>query len=428
MGLWKGRVLMRVLWITNQATPVIADAFNIKTGFGGGWMVDLSRQLSCILNLGIAFPVSKSSQYTEKTVEDISCFAFPCEKTEVNINEQISDYIKNAVKNFNPDVVHIWGTEYIHSYLAVLACNSLNISNVVVSIQGMVSIYHRHFWGFIEDVRIWRPTLIDFYKRNPLLLQYKMFEKRGYYEIEVIKNVNHIIGRTDWDRACTYQIKPQAKYHFCNETLRDAFYKADWSIESCERHTLFVSQCQYPIKGFHLALEALRILVKKYPDAKLYTTGRDCLKKGAKERLKDTGYQKYIRKFVLKNKLEDHVVFLGALNEVDMRDRFLKSHTFVSASSIENSPNSVGEAMLLGVPTVSSDVGGVKNLMEHGKEGFVYQADAPYMLAYYVDRVWSDDNLAVELSRNAQTKARVTHDPQKNLERLMKIYEDITCG
>lgn len=419
---------MRVLWITNQATPEIAEKFNVKTGFGGGWMVDLSRQLSASVNLGVAFPISKQSRYAEKKAADISCYAFPCDKSAVYASEETCDYIKKAITAFKPDVVHIWGTEYVHSYLAVKACESLGIKNVVISIQGLVSIYHMHFWGYIEKRITCRSTIKEIYRKNSLRQQYISFEKRGRYEVEAIKSVRHIIGRTDWDRACTYQINPDAKYHFCNETLRSAFYQASWSIDACERHSLFVSQCQYPIKGFHLALEALSILVEKYPDAKLYTTGQDCLKDGFKERLKDSGYNRYIRSYIKKLNLGGHVEFLGALNEVNMRDRFLRSHTFVSASAIENSPNSVGEAMLLGVPTVSSDVGGVKNLMKHGKEGFVYQADAPYMLAYYVDEIWSDDALAAELSQKAKARARITHDPQINLETLKKIYEEIVHG
>ena len=69
-----------------------------------------------------------------------------------------------------------------------------------------------------------------------------------------------------------------------------------------------------------------------------------------------------------------------------MKERFLKSNVFVSPSTIENSPNSLGEAMLLGIPCISSDVGGVKNLLKHEEEGYVYQTDAPYMLAYYVKK------------------------------------------
>ena len=71
----------------------------------------------------------------------------------------------------------------------------------------------------------------------------------------------------------------------------------------------------------------------------------------------------------------------------------------MSASTIENSPNSVGEAMLLGCPVVSSCVGGVPDMLEHGREGFLYQASVPYMLAWYVKRVFGDDELAMGFPR-----------------------------
>lgn len=54
-------------------------------------------------------------------------------------------------------------------------------------------------------------------------------------------------------------------------------------------------------------------------------------------------------------------------------------------------PNSIGEAMQVGCPVVTSDVGGVKNLLEHGKEGFVYQFCAPYMLACYINNIFEGD-------------------------------------
>lgn len=65
-----------------------------------------------------------------------------------------------------------------------------------------------------------------------------------------------------------------------------------------------------------------------------------------------------------------------------MKERYLKSQVFVLPSSIENSPNSLGEAMLLGVPCIASDVGGVRCLMTHSVEGLIYPADDPRLLAY----------------------------------------------
>ena len=69
-----------------------------------------------------------------------------------------------------------------------------------------------------------------------------------------------------------------------------------------------------------------------------------------------------------------------------MCEQYLKANVFVLPSAIENSPNSLGEAMMLGTPTVVSDVGGVKNMIDHEKEGYVYQPDASYMIAYYAGR------------------------------------------
>lgn len=123
--------------------------------------------------------------------------------------------------------------------------------------------------------------------------------------------------------------------------------------------------------------------------------------------------------------LIENVVFCGALDEIAMRDQFLKANVFVSASTIENSPNSVGEAMVLGVPTITSDVGGVKNLLTHGEEGLIYPMDEPYMLAFYIIKIFSDNCFAEKISRNAQCKAQHTHNRILNAERLIEIYNEI---
>ena len=126
-----------------------------------------------------------------------------------------------------------------------------------------------------------------------------------------------------------------------------------------------------------------------------------------------------------KNDVKENVIFTGLLNEKQMIERNLKSHVFVCPSSIENSPNSVGEAMLLGVPVVSSYVGGIPDMLEHDKEGYLYQSDSHNMLAYYVSKIFTDTNKTLEMSKNAQIKASKTHNPETNTNRLMTIYKEI---
>ena len=84
--------------------------------------------------------------------------------------------------------------------------------------------------------------------------------------------------------------------------------------------------------------------------------------------------------------------------------------------------------MILGVPVISSDVGGIKNLMAHEKEGYLYQADAPYMLAYYVKRIFESKDSVLAMSDAARSKARVTHDSEQNFAALTSIYQDVAKG
>lgn len=420
---------MKILWITNQPTPNLAKKMNINQGFGGGWMVDLSFQLSSLddIKLAIAFPIDKSKLKIQQVVDkNIIGIGVPMNKYALQEDKEVIKNYESIITNFNPDVIHIWGTEYVHTYCAVRACENLNyIDRTIISIQGLVSVYAEHFWGYIDHRKECKTSLRDIIKRNGLRKQKKEFEVRGKFEKQSLKKVHYVIGRTDWDKACVNQINAKAKYFVCNETLRCSFYNKKWNIEECIRHSIFVSQCQYPIKGLHLLLKAMPKILERYPDTHIFTTGRSKIDINWKERLKLTSYDLYLKKLIKKYNLQNHITFLGALDEVKMCERYCKSHVFVSASSIENSPNSVGEAMLLGVPVVSSDVGGVKNMLEHSKDGYIYPADEPYMITHYVCDIFDNDDKALQFSKNASLHANITHNSQANLEKLINIYRDV---
>ena len=266
-------------------------------------------------------------------------------------------------------------------------------------------------------------TVRDLLRRDNLSRQYRKFLKQAEYERQALEMTSHVIGRTEWDKACASQLAPQAKYHYCAETLRAPFYEGQWSYAACEKHSIFVSQCAYPIKGFHYVLKAMPLILERYPDIKLYTTGQDVRKLPF---YRITAYQRYLRKLICQYDLDDKVVFTGQLNEAAMQERYLKSNVFVSASSIENSPNSVGEAMLLGVPIVASYVGGTMDMLKDKAEGYLYQSDAAYMLAYYICETLADEQKAAAMGQAAREHALITHDRERNKQALMGIYSELT--
>lgn len=344
--------------------------------------------------------------------------------------EAVENQFREIIREFKPDIVHIFGTEFPHTLSMVRAFSQPD--RTVIHIQGLVSIYARYYKGFLSDKEAHKYTFRDFIRMDNIVEQQNKFWMRGKFEREAIRGVSHVMGRTDWDRACTERIHPGIKYHYVQEMMRSPFYEGKneedviWGLKNCEKYSIFMSQGGYPIKGLHLALEALRILKRKYPQVKLYVAGQDLIhKNGVKEKIRESYYSVYIAKKIREYGLEGQIVFTGSLNAEEMKKRYLRSHVFLSASVIENSPNSIGEAMLLGVPIVSSYVGGVGSLIEHEKNGFLYQADAPYMAAYYIGKLFEDGELGEKMSTAEREKAEKLYDREEIMRQLMGVYGEM---
>ena len=366
--------------------------------------------LSNEVSEGIQYVKNESSLYILLNLKDKS------KETLIGAFEEI-------LTKVNPDVVHVWGTEYIHSWAMVQAAkNSNKLEHVVVSMQGLVHMIGKHYMGGIPARYQIIPSFRDIVRRDSLKRQKENMLQRGWYEKETLATVKHVIGRTFWDKACAGLVNPEVNYHFNNETLRGTFYTSKWKYEECKKHSVFVAQSHYPIKGFHYLLEAIAILKEKYDDVSVYVSGHDnALKTG----ILSTAYGNYLQHLIKKYDLSSHIHYAGLLNAEEMKKQFLAAEVFVSPSVIENSPNSVGEAMLLGMPIVSSNVGGVSDMLVHNEEGYLYQADAPYLLAYYIAEFFENQERENEFGENARNHAVKTHNKEENIQKLLQIYESI---
>ena len=258
----------------------------------------------------------------------------------------------------------------------------------------------------------------------------------SYYKTEAkaLRRTGHITGRTAFDRKVTSEINPDAVYHAMNETLRSEFYTGTWSPENMERHSIFLSQGDYPLKGFHYMLKAMPQILEKFPDAHLYVAGNSIIgpvggaisEKGRVPLpLRISSYGKYLLRLIRRLGLQDHVTMLGRLSAQEMKEQYLRSNVFVCASIMENSPNSMCEAMLLGVPVVAAKVGGVPDLLTDAEEGILFPGGKWNELAEGVKTVFYDDDLACFLGENAQRRAQFTHNPDTNYRRLLEIYKSM---
>ena len=108
-----------------------------------------------------------------------------------------------------------------------------------------------------------------------------------------------------------------------------------------------------------------------------------------------------------------------------MIKKYQKAHVFICPSSIENSPNSLGEAQLIGTPTIGSYVGGIPNMIQHHQTGLLYRFEEYEMLAKYICDIFENSTLALHLSQNAITAAEARHNVHDISKKMFNIYNEI---
>ena len=137
-------------------------------------------------------------------------------------------------------------------------------------------------------------------------------------------------------------------------------------------------------------------------------------------------YQTWCKQLIRRLGLADHVQYTGPLDAAAMRQAYLDADLFLLPSYSENSPNSLGEAMLLGLPCVASAAGGIPDMLQSGVQGMLYGAagdDAALSAAILQVLALPDHGTA--LGTAAQIRARVTHDAAKNTAQMIEIYRKV---
>lgn len=414
---------MKILLLNTTPTSEMFDMFQMKGSYNGSGWVD-----GVIQRLGESNEVHfvcfwTIDEYRKKIQGNVQYSVIPAASANLNeVDQQVLYWLSVIYKEFSPDVIHVFGTEHKWTRAAL---QIMDPRKIVVHITGLMNVYALHYYGGLTEkmtrVRTLRDLLKGGMKKGKLY-----FEKNGEYEKETLSQICNVMGRTTWDKACITLINPEIKYFHCNEMLRNIFYEKQWKLEKCEKYRIFVSAGNTPLKGIHKVLEAIVLVKKIYPQVRLVVAGNNVVKEdNLKDRLKMTSYGKMLINYIKKNHLDNNVLFIGPQNALEMQKQYLKSHVYVLPSAIENSSNSLGEAMLLGMPCVASCVGGVQDLLRDKEDGYIYPYDEPYMLAFYIMQFFQNDGNAVEMGKNARKHAMDTHDREKIYNNLMKIYSEV---
>ena len=413
---------MKVLWFTN--TPCSYSKKLYPGLLSGGWMEALENQLNKIpeIELFIAFyhsaesvPVKFGNTTFYPVLREKSHF-LELKKRILNKfhddNLEIPKLLK-VVETINPDVIHIHGTEDNFGLIQKHVKQP-----VVISIQGIINPYFEKFYSGISKTESAKHEPIR--SRITLGTQVKtfhQFELMAKREAEILGMAKHIIGRTSWDKRVT-SVMSEGSYHHGDELLRDEFYKSVWQYSDvqADEFRIVTTTSNSIYKGFETTIKTAIILSR----IKNFRFKWEII--GLSE---DDSVVKIMVSWLKVNLSEINIVLRGKLPPQKFIPIMLQSNVFCQVSHIENSPNSVCEAMCIGMPVIATFAGGTESMLENNLEGILVQDGDPFSLAGAIYEISKNPAKAISFGENARNRALKRHDENKVATELHSLYKQI---
>lgn len=404
---------MKILFFSN--TPSL---YKNPKGYSGGWISSLEKNLRNISSLNLAFAFEMSGEPFK--IIDGNVTYYPIKRIHKNIGEKIvsrlynptyhaEKYVhvyKKIVEDFEPDVIQVFGSEFFWGMI------SKNTSvPIILHIQGILIPYFNAYLPPSVSWNTYAYAAKSFVKIIERLFEKHRWQKRCMLEEKIIQNIPNFIGRTEWDRRVIGVLNPNAQYFHCNEILREIFYKdAERNIPN---KLIIISTISSPLyKGFDLVLKTANILKNKFQLTFMWKCYGN-IKVEVAEKITGIKHQHV------------NIQICGIATAEELREEVLNATVFVHPSYIDNSPNSLCEAQILGCSVISTNVGGISSLIDNGETGFLVPANDPFQMAYLINMLYKDERLNYRIGRQGKAVARERHSPEIIIKNMLAIYSKL---
>jgi len=416
---------VRVLWFTSVMPAAVAKRLGTTRSPGpASWVESLLQAVSSRETLDLAIASPSPTATLHFTEDRVTYYAMPVAEPGSRLGRAVSGWrhsitppnteeaCRDVIEHFKPDVIHVQGTENPFGLIGPDAG-----APVVVSLQGLLTMVERYlFCGQTAQETVRLAFRREFVLGRGGIHGYWRGVKMAARERNTLRLNRRFIGRTEWDRAVLWAVNPTATYYHCDEVLRPPFYEAKWRPRSPESRTIFCTSSAVPLKGADCLIEALGLLrAAGYSDVRLRIAGISPTGPGSE----------FFTTRARRHGVAQCIDWLGRLDAEQLVGELLTAALFAYPSHIDNSPNALCEALLVGVPTVASYVGGVPSLLGEGREGLLYPDGDPYALAGKIRYLLDNGSFAAEAGQRARQRALRRHDPDAIVTRLVSIYRDL---
>lgn len=379
--------------IENLLPELVVDRDEIES-WPSPWTVMLSQELAKYGNLELhVVTVTSLVPYNQMVKKNGITFhilkaSLPLWLTKVLRLPEESTLLINpiwkmikALKSIQPDIVHGHGTEGPFALAALSAGFP-----AVISIQGIM-----------EYIYAAMPS-----RRSQLL---------RHLERYAVRKARFINVKSSLSQEFISKINPRAHQYFIEPPINDVF----WANDKVKfAYSLFFIGSLLKRKGIEEWLETFARLKKRVPQLKGYIVG--------------SGEASYVN--ALRNEYAMFVdsgdlQFLGQMNQQHIAAMYRMGGILLLASHVENSPNSVMEAMAAQLPVVATKVGALASMVSDHENGLLVDNKDVEQMVAAVSSLLNNPRLYMQCSSKGRETARRRWKPDLIAEQHIKMYEDI---
>ncbi len=193
---------------------------------------------------------------------------------------------------------------------------------------------------------------------------------------------------------------------------RDYDFRRQYAMDN-EKIILYVGRLVYE-KGIQHLIAAMPKVLSNYHDAKLIIAGRGGMMDELRQEANNLG-------------LNDKIYFTGYLDSKQVQKMYKCADVAVFPSTYEPFGIVALEAMLAGVPTVVSDVGGLDEIVTHGVDGMKAYAGNANSIADSITALLYDHQLATNVAKKAKQKVKEQFNWEKIAQDTHFTYEKAVC-
>lgn len=411
---------MKVLWFS--ITPA---RYGTYASNGGGWIESLQRVVAKTdeIELGIAF-MNPSEPPSSKVIQDgVTYYPMYIKRgwlekwndkyTAAKMNNLIIQKCLECIHDFQPDLIHVFGSEWCFGLLKEVTSIPL-----VIHMQGSWPAMFDKDNSLLQDrAHFYLKSLLRPRRLLNYLLNRHLLKERVPMEEKILKINNCYMGRTHWDKAIVRLYSPDCKYFYCSEALRDTFVSetSSWSQSKREKKIFVSTGLAVNIKGYDVILKTAKLLKLYAPfDFEWHLLGA---------KPSDMGWFEHQTGIKCK---DVNVIALGNKSAEKVKKELLSADCYIHLSYIDNSPNAVCEAQYLGMPVIAANVGGVRSLFadDYDKDLLV-PSNEPHFTAEQIIKLMTDEVKLQKASDSNIKIARNRHSDKKILNDILSIYHDM---